>query len=284
MTPNSRTVPHSPLPPGPGTSRLGLDDPLFPAKGGRPISRKRVDEIIKACAHEARIQRGNVSAHDLRRAFAREFLRNGGDMESLRQLLGHSSYAIVKRYCGTRERRRRREAPKVLSGGPPFGVMGGSYLLKKPRSRGRLGRRSCDTGSVNVGPINWGSYPGDMLEKVMAVLVAQDHRDVVRRTPSSGDGGVDLLIPDGDGWHGSRSHSVRGAKATGERVVRSARASVDESAGRARPASEALRTPSTAHLMANAAHPRTVLASGINRWTCSLHQLSTPSSAPMSAG
>jgi hypothetical protein len=40
-----------------------------------------------------------------------------------------------------------------------------------------------------------------MLEKVMAVLVAQDHRDVLRRTPSSGDGGVDLLIADGDGWH-----------------------------------------------------------------------------------
>lgn len=80
-------------------ARLGLEDPLFPGKGGRPISRKRVDEIIKACARAAGIQRASVSAHDLRRAFAREFLRNGGDLESLRQLLGHTSYAMVKRYA-----------------------------------------------------------------------------------------------------------------------------------------------------------------------------------------
>ncbi|MGH9890666.1 MAG: tyrosine-type recombinase/integrase [bacterium] len=55
--------------------------------------------IVKACAQKAGVRRGRVSAHDLRRAFAREFLRNGGDLESLRQLLGHSSYAMVRRYA-----------------------------------------------------------------------------------------------------------------------------------------------------------------------------------------
>jgi len=40
-----------------------------------------------------------------------------------------------------------------------------------------------------------------MLEKVMAVLVAQDSAGCIRRTPSAGDGGVDILIPDGAGWH-----------------------------------------------------------------------------------
>lgn len=34
----------------------------------------------------------------------------------------------------------------------------------------------------------------------MAVLVAQQHGHTIRRTPSSGDGGVDLLIPSEDGW------------------------------------------------------------------------------------
>ena len=34
----------------------------------------------------------------------------------------------------------------------------------------------------------------------MAVLVAQDHPNVIRRKPASGDGGIDLLIPDGDGF------------------------------------------------------------------------------------
>lgn len=54
---------------------------------------------------------------------------------------------------------------------------------------------------MNVGPVYWGSYPGEMLEKIMAVLIAQEHPGAMRRTPSSGDGGVDILIRDGDGWH-----------------------------------------------------------------------------------
>lgn len=80
-------------------SRLDLDAFLFPGRAGRPISRKRIDEIVKECAQKAEVRQGRVSAHDFRRAFSREFLRNGGDMESLRQLLGHSSYAMVRRYA-----------------------------------------------------------------------------------------------------------------------------------------------------------------------------------------
>lgn len=80
-------------------ARLGNEEFLFLGRDGRPISRKRIDEIIKACARRAGVRGGKVSAHDLRRAFAREFLRNGGDLESLRQLLGHSSYAMVRRYA-----------------------------------------------------------------------------------------------------------------------------------------------------------------------------------------
>ena len=51
-----------------------------------------------------------------------------------------------------------------------------------------------------TGPVHWGSYDGEFLEKVMAVLVAQDHPSVIRRTPASGDGGIDLMIPDGGGY------------------------------------------------------------------------------------
>lgn len=80
-------------------ARLDAEGFLFPGYAGRSISRKRIDEVIKKCAVRAGVREGKVSAHDLRRAFAREFLRNGGDMESLRQMLGHSSYAMVKRYA-----------------------------------------------------------------------------------------------------------------------------------------------------------------------------------------
>lgn len=51
-----------------------------------------------------------------------------------------------------------------------------------------------------LGPVHWGSYPGEYLELAMAVLVAQDHPQTLRRTPASGDGGIDLMIPDGDGY------------------------------------------------------------------------------------
>jgi hypothetical protein len=54
--------------------------------------------------------------------------------------------------------------------------------------------------SMNVGPIHWGSYGGEFLETVMAVLVAQDCPDTLRRTPARGDGGVDLMIPEDGGY------------------------------------------------------------------------------------
>jgi integrase/recombinase XerD len=78
---------------------LGADAFLLPGQVGGRLSRKRIDEVIKACARAAGIRGGHMSAHDLRRAFAREFIRNGGDLESLRQLLGHTSYAMVRRYA-----------------------------------------------------------------------------------------------------------------------------------------------------------------------------------------
>jgi hypothetical protein len=34
----------------------------------------------------------------------------------------------------------------------------------------------------------------------MAVLVAQEHPDTIRRTPARGDGGIDLLVPSGNGY------------------------------------------------------------------------------------
>lgn len=47
----------------------------------------------------------------------------------------------------------------------------------------------------------WGSYPGETLEKVMAVLVSQREGGALRRTPSAGDGGIDILVKTGEGWH-----------------------------------------------------------------------------------
>jgi len=72
------------------------------------------------------------------------------------------------------------------------------------------------------GPVHWGAYPGEYLELVMAVLVAQDHPDTLRRTPASGDGGIDLMVPDGHGFE------VRQVKRFTHRIGASERRQIKE--------------------------------------------------------
>jgi hypothetical protein len=69
-----------------------------------------------------------------------------------------------------------------------------------------------------VGPVHWGSYPGDLLERVMSVLLFQERPTAWRRRPSQGDGGLDVGGPTPDGYHvyqikgftGSMTSSRRG--------------------------------------------------------------------------
>jgi hypothetical protein len=52
-----------------------------------------------------------------------------------------------------------------------------------------------------VGPVHWGFYPGDLLERVMSVLLFQERPTAWRRRPSQGDGGLDVGEPTSDGYH-----------------------------------------------------------------------------------
>jgi hypothetical protein len=69
-----------------------------------------------------------------------------------------------------------------------------------------------------VGPVYWGSYPGEVLEQVMSVLLFQERPTAWRRRPSQGDGGLDVGEPTPDGYHvyqikgftGSMTSSRRG--------------------------------------------------------------------------
>jgi hypothetical protein len=55
--------------------------------------------------------------------------------------------------------------------------------------------------SEPIGPVHWGSYPGDLLERVMAVLLFQERGTAWRRRPSQGDGGLDVGEPNAHGYH-----------------------------------------------------------------------------------
>jgi hypothetical protein len=55
--------------------------------------------------------------------------------------------------------------------------------------------------SEPVGPVHWGSYSGDLLERVMAVLLFQERPTAWRRRPSQGDGGLDVGEPNSRGYH-----------------------------------------------------------------------------------
>ena len=52
-----------------------------------------------------------------------------------------------------------------------------------------------------VGPVHWGSYPGDLLERVMSILLFQERDTAWRRRPSHGDAGLDVGEPKPDGYH-----------------------------------------------------------------------------------
>jgi len=48
-----------------------------------------------SCSQRLGIQ---VHAHKFRHTFATEYLRNGGEIERLRRILGHTTYFMVMRY------------------------------------------------------------------------------------------------------------------------------------------------------------------------------------------
>jgi site-specific recombinase XerD len=73
---------------------------LLLTTGGQPV---RV-ETCSRMLHRLGTQLGyRVHAHKFRHTFATTYLRNGGDMERLRRILGHTTYAMVMRYVHLRK-------------------------------------------------------------------------------------------------------------------------------------------------------------------------------------
>ena len=82
--------------PEPALSKL---DNMFLTQDGRPLTKNRVDSIMKRYGLMAGLTGVRCSPHTLRHTFAINFLRNDGDVFSLQKILGHSSLEMTRRYC-----------------------------------------------------------------------------------------------------------------------------------------------------------------------------------------
>ena len=76
------------------------DGPLFPGKGGRPLTANQVRRIVQQ--NLARVtQQKKKSPHVLRHTFATVMMNHGADLEAVRRLLGHESLATTQIYTHT---------------------------------------------------------------------------------------------------------------------------------------------------------------------------------------
>jgi len=80
--------------------------PLWIGQQGEPLTRAGVRQLIRRRAARAGVQEPGM--HEFRRAFALNYLRNGGDAETLRRLLGHSDYKVLARYLSLEDEDLRR--------------------------------------------------------------------------------------------------------------------------------------------------------------------------------
>lgn len=71
---------------------------LFLTRAGYPLSKDRLEAIVERYGKKAGITEVRVSPHTFRHTMAINFLRNGGDVFSLQQILGHSTLQVLRGY------------------------------------------------------------------------------------------------------------------------------------------------------------------------------------------
>lgn len=71
---------------------------LFPSKDGKPITRVRLFQLLKALATRAGLDPARISPHVLRHAFATHLLEGGADLRVLQTLLGHADISTTQIY------------------------------------------------------------------------------------------------------------------------------------------------------------------------------------------
>jgi len=75
----------------------GPGEPLFASSSGRHMNRGAVQRMIERAGERCGV--ASAGPHRFRHTFAVNFLRNGGNILALQDLLGHSSMEMVRRYA-----------------------------------------------------------------------------------------------------------------------------------------------------------------------------------------
>ena len=78
---------------------------LFPSRGGKPLSRVRLFQMLKELAVRADLDPAGISPHVLRHAFATHLLEGGADLRALQLMLGHADIATTEIYTHVDSRR-----------------------------------------------------------------------------------------------------------------------------------------------------------------------------------
>ena len=93
-------------------SQMGRDDYLFPSRKGSHITKQRADQIIKAAAGRAGLER-NVHAHLFRHGYAGNFLNCSGRLDALQEQLGHRDINTTRIYLRLSDDDLRRKVSKI---------------------------------------------------------------------------------------------------------------------------------------------------------------------------
>ena len=77
--------------------KKGYEDTLFLNRRGKSLSRQMIFMIIKDLAIKINLNK-KISPHTLRHSFATHLLKNGADLRSIQQMLGHESITTTEVY------------------------------------------------------------------------------------------------------------------------------------------------------------------------------------------